>query len=103
MECENEEQLKTLKERAMKCKLIALDKMDKHPLSNPSYFNKRDKARVIELMTEWFSKEDEEINKWFNDIVNDRILANGLEYQNYPVYDLSKKDLEEKEVDVSIC
>jgi hypothetical protein len=101
MECENEEQLNTLKERAMKCKLIALDKMDKHPLCNPSYFNKRDKARVIELMTEWFSKEDEEINKWFNDIVNDRILANGLEYQNYPVYDLSKKDLEEIEVDVS--
>lgn len=97
IECETEEQLTLLKEKAMKCKLIALDKLDKHPLSNPTYFSKNEKSKVYDLMTEWFNKDDEEVNKWFNDIVNDRILANGLDYQNYPVYDLRKKVLEETE------
>lgn len=90
VECETEEQLNCLKTKAMKCKIIALDKMDKHPLSNPSYFNKKDKAKLTELMTEWFSNTDEEVDKWFNDIVNERILANGLDYHQYPIYDLSK-------------
>lgn len=90
IECETEEQLNCLKTKAMKCKIIALDKMDKNPLSNPSYFSKKDKTRLTELMTEWFSNTDEEVDKWFNDIVNERILANGLDYQHYPIYDLAK-------------
>lgn len=92
IECQDEIQLKKLKTKAMKVKLIALAKMDKHPLSNPSYFNKRDKTRLLELMNEWFSNTEEEVDKCFNEIVNERILASGLEYQSYPVYDLSKKD-----------
>jgi hypothetical protein len=88
--CDSEDQLKSLKEKAMKCKIIALDKMEKHPLLNPSYFTKREKTKVIEIMNEWFSKADEEIDKWFNDIVNERILGNGLDYNAYPIYDLSK-------------
>jgi hypothetical protein len=90
IECDTEEQHTYLKTKAMKCKVICLDKMEKHPLMNPSYFNKKDKERLVELMTEWFSKSDEEIDKWFNDIVNDRILANGLDYQHYPIYDLAR-------------
>ena len=97
MECENEEQLTHLKNKAIKVKIIALEKMEKHPLSNPSYFSKNDRSKVLELMLELFSKDDEEINNLFNVIVNEKILANGLDYQNYPVYDLSKKDLGDSE------
>lgn len=90
--CETEEQLSLLKEKAMKTKVIALDKMDKHPLMNPSTFSKRDKATLMMKMGDIFNDwSDEQINKEFNDIVNDRILAGGIDYQHYPVYDLSKK------------
>jgi hypothetical protein len=88
--CDSEDHLKSLKDKAMKCKIIALDKMEKHPLLNPSYFNKREKTKLVEIMTEWFSKSDVEIDKWFNDIVNERILCGDTDLNAYPIYDLSK-------------
>lgn len=89
--CETEEQLIQLKEKAMKSKVIALEQMDKHPLMNPSTFSKKDKAILVMKMGEIFNDwDDERINKEFADVVNDRILANGLDYQHYPIYNLAK-------------
>lgn len=90
--CETEDQLNQLKEKAMKVKVIALDSMDKHPLMNPSTFSKREKATLMMKMGEMFNDwDDERINKEFADVVNERILANGLDYQHYPIYSLGKE------------
>ena len=48
-ELSEEEKLKEKKKELItKVKVIALDKMDKHPLVNPSFFSIRDKRKLIE-------------------------------------------------------
>ena len=70
----DEEKLAILKEKALKCKVIALDILQHNPLSNPSNMNPREKKKVIKMMETWSEKEDSEINEEFNDIVNNKIL-----------------------------
>lgn len=101
IECKDEEELKTYKDKAMKAKLIALDRMDKHPLMNPRMFSKRERERLVEMMGEIFSTwETDKIDKEFADIVNERILANGLDYHTYPIYDLAKPKETEQQMDI---
>jgi hypothetical protein len=73
------------KERAMKSKIIALEHMGKHPLTNPSSFSRRDKDRLLKIMREWFDKTDEELNAEFNDVVVDKVLNETSDYQNYSI------------------
>jgi len=90
--CETEEQLERLKTKAMKAKLISLDRMKKHPLENPTSFSKREKAILLGYMSEIFGEwSDEAIDKAFNDIVNEALLDSNKDVNNYPIYDLSKK------------
>ena len=70
----DEEKLAILKEKALKCKVIALDILQHNPLSNPSNMNPREKKKVIKMMETWFKKKDSEIDEEFNDIVNNKIL-----------------------------
>lgn len=86
IECETEEQLIALKNKATKVKVIALSQMEKQPISNPTYFNKKEKRILMEKMTELFSKPDEEINEKFNQIVNEEVLDNKRDVSSYPVY-----------------
>jgi hypothetical protein len=86
IECETEEQLIALKNKATKVKVIALSQMEKQPISNPTFFSKKDKRILIEKMTELFSKADEEINEKFNQIVNEEVLDNKRDVSAYPVY-----------------
>lgn len=87
-ECSSQEELTSLKEKAMKVKVICLDEMDKHPLCNPSFFSKREKDKLLEKMGIIFnSYSNEEIDKTFASIVNDRLLASGADVSNYPIYD----------------
>ena len=74
-----------LKERAMKCKVIALDKMNKPVLSNPSNFSKRDKQKCLKLMTDWFSKDDVVITTEFNDIILGDVFDENAQYQHYSI------------------
>ena len=71
---EDAERLAVLKEKALKCKVIALDLLQHSPLSNPSTMNPREKNKVIKLMDTWFYKDDKEIDDEFNDIVNNKLL-----------------------------
>ena len=73
------------KERAMKSKVIALEHMGKHPLTNPSSFSRRDKDRLLKIMREWFDKTDEELNAEFNDVVIDKVLNETSDYQHYSI------------------
>lgn len=84
-ETQAEKDLRILKERAMKCKVIALEDLGRHPLSNPSTFSKRDKKKVLDKMTLWFNKTDEEIDEEFNDIVLDKVFSSNDDYTKYAV------------------
>lgn len=91
--CSTEDELERLKEKAMKVKMIVLEDMNKHPLSNCSTFSKREKAKVLEKMEFLFaSYTDDEIDKEFNAIVCDKLLENGADLTQYPIYDMSKKE-----------
>ena len=77
------------KERAMKCKLISLDELGHHPLTDPASFSKRDKGKVLDKMKEWFAKPDEEITEEFNEIVRDKLFDDkgGMDYTQFPIQD----------------
>lgn len=95
IECNDEAELNALREKAMKSKLIALNKMGKHPLSNPSYFSKKDKEELaIKINEIFYNSLDEEITNQFNEIVNENLLASCKDYNTYPIYDLSKSKTE---------
>ncbi len=86
--CSNEEELNKLKEKAMKLKLIVLDNWDKHPLQNPSLFNKRQKDKfTAELKSLWNTMTNEQIDKEFNDICCSRLFEVGCDISTYPIYE----------------
>lgn len=85
-ETEEEKQIREMKEKAMKCKVIALEDLGHPPLSNPSLFSKRDKKKVLDKMTLWYNtKSDEEIDEEFNDIVLDKVFSNNDDYTKYSI------------------
>jgi len=78
---EEELEMLDMKEKAMKCKVIALESLGHHPLTNPTQMNKRDKKKVLDVMTKWFhTKTDEEIQDEFNDIVLCKVLNENDDY-----------------------
>ena len=86
--CADEDELNRLKDKAMKLKVIVLDTWDKHPLQNPSLFNKRQKERFTnELKVLWNTMTDEQIEKEFNDICCSRLFDAGCDISNYPCYE----------------
>lgn len=87
IECDTPEQLKALKEKAAKVKLICLDKMGKNPLYNPRGMKEKERKKLIELMADIFKRPDEVIDAEFNEIVNDKLLDNEFDVSQYPVYD----------------
>jgi hypothetical protein len=89
IECDTEEQLKELKERAMKCKVIALDNMGKHPLYNPRNMSDRDRKKLTADIEVLFRKDEKELDVLFNEIACDRLFSQGLDPSAYPVYEVS--------------
>tara|TARA_R110000751_G_scaffold47128_4_gene105596 strand:+ start:1173 stop:1739 length:567 start_codon:yes stop_codon:yes gene_type:complete len=78
-------EIATLKEKAMKCKVIALDQLNRPVLSDPSSFNARDKGKVLEVMTEWFEKDISVIDTLFNKIILEDVMDSKASYENYAV------------------
>jgi len=83
-----EEEMKAMTHQGhmTRVKVVALHRNGKQPLSNPSYFSKKEKDRLIETMTEVMKMRDEDIIKEFNDICNDVIFNPRVDYSTYPVY-----------------
>ena len=98
--CDTEEQLKELKDKAMKCKVIALDKIGKHPLYNPRNMSGRDKKKLTEEIEILFSKDLSEINILFNTIACEE-LFDGRDITSYPVYDLESMKAVGPEIDAN--
>jgi hypothetical protein len=87
IECDSPEQLKKLKEKATKVKLICLDRLGKHPLFNPRAMKDRERKKLVELMADIFKRPDEVIDAEFNEIVNDKLLDAEFDISQYPVFD----------------
>lgn len=87
IECDTPEQLKALKDKATKVKLICLDRMGKHPLYNPRSMKEKERKKLIALMADIFKRPDEVIDAEFNEIVNDKLLDDEFDVSQYPVFD----------------
>ena len=95
--CKDEEELQKFKDKAVRLKVIVLDKMDKSPLINPKLFDRRDRKKFeAELKKAWVSLTDDEIIKEFNEIVCDRIFADGVDISTYPCLQTSEPELPEE-------
>lgn len=89
----DEEELTKMKERTTKIKLILLDKMGKHPLTNPKYLKEREKVKLLLSMKDYLdTKSDDEIDAEFNEICLDKLFDCNTDITSYPIYDLSEKN-----------
>jgi hypothetical protein len=84
---EAEEIIKLKKIKALKCKVIALNELDMHPINtNVSLLPLKKKKKLLKLVEDYFDKDIDEIDKIFNEIVNDEVLNNEADYTTYPIY-----------------
>lgn len=74
------------KEYITKVKVISLDKMGKHPLSNPSTFSKKEKDLTIKTMKDVMTEDNDVIDFLFNEICNDKLFNETADYSTYPVF-----------------
>lgn len=99
-ELKDEEELAKMKERTTKVKVILLEKMGKHPLTNPRYLKDREKAKLLLEMKDYLdNKTDQEIDAEFNEVCLDKLFDCDTDITSYPIYDLSKT--EEPVVDIA--
>lgn len=83
----NPEEITQVREKLMKCKVICLDKMGKHPLMNPKYFSNLEKDRLLVMVREMFDNYSiKEITEKFNEVCSDKLFNNNTDYSNYSVY-----------------
>lgn len=84
---EEELDIKRKREKAQRCKVIALSSLGLHPiLTNVSALHIKTKVKIIDLVKLLFEKPDEEICKEFNTIVVGDVLGEEKDYTAYPVY-----------------
>lgn len=81
-ETTEEKEIRLLKEKAQRTKVIALDQLRKPLTTNPSLLSKREKDKILKTMKIWFEKTDEEVESMFNDIMLDKLEG---DYQDIPI------------------
>lgn len=96
----NADELPTIRERLMKCKVVVLSEMDKHPLVNTTYFSKPEKDDLLKRVRSKFDTiSDEALNEAFNRICCDRLFDPKADFSNYPVYVDSRFPAQQKKID----
>ena len=83
---EEELELKRKREKAQRCKVIALTSLGLHPITNVSALHKKTKFKIIDLVKELYERDDKEIVKEFNEVVVSDVLSEEKDYTTYPVY-----------------
>lgn len=83
IECDTEEELKRLKDRATKCKVIALHKMGKHPLYDPRKMITSERKQLTEKIQDWFGKDEKEIDTIFNEISCEILFSGDADIESY--------------------
>ena len=74
------------KEIITRLKVVALDRLGKHPLMNPAHLSQRDKNKLISLMSTLQDEPEESIIKEFNDICNDVLFSGKADPSTFPIY-----------------
>jgi hypothetical protein len=74
------------KEIITRLKVVALDRLGKHPLMNPAHLSQRDKNKLISLMSTLQDEPEESIIKEFNDICNDVLFSGKADPSTFPMY-----------------
>jgi len=85
----SEEQQAYIKKRnyITKVKVIANNMLGKPPIANPSFYNKKDKAKMIEYMDYVINNYNEDdLTKEFNEICSDKLFDEDTDYSTLPVY-----------------
>jgi len=96
----NAEDLPLFREKLMKCKLIVLNNMGKHPLTNPKYFNTKDKNTLLKGINDLFdTKTFEEITILFNEVCNETLFNNDADYSTYATYIDHRFPEQQKKID----
>lgn len=96
----NPDELPLIREKLMKCKIIVLNDMDKHPLMNPKYFNKREKDELLKKVRDLFDTLSyDEITTKFNDVCNERLFGSNVDYSNYTTYVDTRFPEQQKKID----
>jgi hypothetical protein len=86
-ELTEEEKLKRYRrDYITKVKVVALDRMNMPPLINPSTFSKKDKQILITLMEDVMKMSEDELTKTFNEVCNDRLFTQNMDYTTFPIY-----------------
>lgn len=84
-----EEDIIKKKEKAQKCKVVALHQMHMHPITTNTYnLTKKQKAHFFELVKSLFEKSDEDVQALFNDACEEVVFVDGpkVDYTSYPIY-----------------
>jgi hypothetical protein len=96
----NPDDLPFIREKLMKCKIIVLNGMDKHPLQNPKYFSKQDRNELLKKVRDLFdTKSIDEITEEFNTICNERLFDSGIDYSNFPIYVDKRFPIQQQKID----
>jgi len=89
VELSEEEKLKRYRrDYITKVKVVALDRMNMPPLINPSTFSRKDKQILITLMEDVMKLPEDELTKTFNEVCNDRLFTDKMDYTTFPVYSI---------------
>lgn len=73
------------KDKVMMSKVVALDKMKKDPMTNPSTFRNRDKREFMCHIEFLMALSEEDLTNEFNEVCLDTVFSTN-EYNLYPVY-----------------
>ena len=74
------------KDKALKCKVIALSQLNYHPTeTNPTDLQPKIRRRILSIMADYINKPNEEVDAEFNEIVNEEVLGRNSKYEEYSV------------------
>lgn len=82
----NQDEVELMREKLMKCKVIALDAMDKHPLINPKVLSTKDNDTLKKKIRALFDTDLEELTNQFNEVCQLRLFDKDSDYSNYTTY-----------------
>jgi hypothetical protein len=96
---ETEEELKALRNKLDKVKIVVYNDFGKHPLTNILELPYRERNIIKERIEEVFNSiSDGELAEKFNSICNNILLSNTSKIEDYPVYNRYFKPEEEANV-----
>jgi len=68
------------KEKATKVRVIALDVMNKNPFKPNKMLRRREKTQLLELMQEWFNKDDSIVDREFGEVISEHLCDPKTDY-----------------------